>query len=364
VKAVIIAGGFGTRLRPLSCTRPKQLFPIAGRPLLDWTLERLAECNVDTVVFAVNYLFNDFVERYGESAFGMTLHYSKEAKPLGTGGCIKNAEKIIGRDEPFLLLNGDILSDIDYSKLVAQHTKNHTTATISLLRVSDPSRYGAVEMAEKNRIKRFVEKPERGKAPSNLINAGIYVLDPEIFDYIESEARVSIERMVFPVLARDNKLFGSEFEGLWIDIGEPSDYLKGNQLLMDAKLKNGFITESAKLKDEIEIINPVVVCERTSIGDKSKIGPHTALGDDVTVGTGVRIENSIIFPGTIISDFSSLKGAIVGEGAIIGKWVKIEDNCIVGDHAMIHDNAALAKGVTVCPQKEVTESVLSAKCLM
>ncbi len=331
---------------------------------MDWTLERLAKCGINTVVFAVNYLYDAFVDRYGESACGMKIHYSKETKPLGTGGCVKNAERIIGREEPFLLLNGDILSNIDYAKLIAQHMRNDATATITLLRVDDPSRYGAVEIVEKSRVVQFIEKPERGKAPSNLINAGIYVLNPEIFDCIQGEARVSIEREVFPMLARNSKLFGFEFKGLWIDIGEPSDFLKGNRLLMDAEFKDGFTAGSAQLESEVEITNPVVTCEHTSIGGKSKIGPHVALGDHVSIGKGVRIENSIIFPRTIISDFSSLKGAIIGEGAIIGKWVKIEDNCIVGDHAMIHDNVTLAKGVTVCPQKEVTESVLSARCLM
>jgi len=364
VKAVIIAGGFGTRLRPLSCTRPKHLFPIAGKPLLDWTLEHLSKGGANEVVFAVNYRFDAFVKRYGKSAYGMKLHYSQEARPLGTGGCVKNAEKIIGHDESFLLLNGDILSNINYAKLISQHMKNSATATMTLHKVDDPSRYGVVEMAEKNRIKRFVEKPERGKAPSNLINAGVYVLSPEIFDNIPGKSPVSIEREVFPALAQDNKLFGYKFDGLWIDIGEPSDYLKGNRLLLDAELKNGSVANSAKFEGEVEINNPVVIGEHASIGDKSGIGPHAALGDNVTVGRGVCIGNSIIFSGTAISDFSSVKGAIIGEDAIIGKWVKIEDNCIVGDHAMIHDNITLTKGVTVCPQKEVTESVLSPKCLM
>jgi len=364
VKAVIIVGGFGTRLRPLSCTRPKHLFPIGGKPLLDWTLERLSKVGVDEVVFAVNYMSEAFVKRYGKSAFGMKLHYSQELRPLGTGGCIKNAEKIIGHDESFLLLNGDILSNTDYARLTAEHEKNSATATITLHRVDDPSRYGVVELAEKNRIKRFVEKPKREKAPSNLINAGVYVLNPEVFDYIAAGKPVSIEREVFPALVRDKKLFGYESKGLWIDIGEPSDYLRGNRLFLDAELKKGSIANSAKLAGNVKIINPVVIGEHTSIGDKSRIGPHVTLGENANVGRGVYIENSIVFPRTFISDFSYVKGAIIGEEAIIGKRVKIKDNCIVGDHVMIHDNITLAKGVTVCPQKEVTESVPSQKCLM
>lgn len=364
VKAVIIAGGFGTRLRPLSCTRPKHLFPIGGKPLLDWTLEGLAKNGTDEVVFAVNYLFDAFVKRYGDSTHGMKLHYSREARPLGTGGCVKNAEKIIGHDEPFLLLNGDILSKTDYKKLTAEHTKNGATATVTLHRVDDPSRYGVVEIGEKNRIKRFVEKPEKGKAPSNLINAGIYILSPEIFNYISKDRPVSIEREVFPALVRDSKLYGFESDGLWIDIGEPADYLRGNKLLLDSELKNGYKASSAQLEDGVEVKNPVFIGENTTIGEKSSIGPHVAIGENATIGTGVCIENSIVFPGTVISDFSSIKGAIIGEAAIVGRCVKIEDNCIVGDHAMINDNITLTKGVTVCPQKEVTESVLSPKCLM
>jgi mannose-1-phosphate guanylyltransferase len=364
LKAVLIAGGFGTRLRPLSCTRPKHLFPIGGRPLLDWTLERLAKGGVSEVVFAVNYLFEDFVKQYGKSAYGMKLHYCQETRPLGTGGCIKNAERTIGHREPFLVLNGDIISNTDYAKLFAQHLKNGGLATMTLHRVEDPSRYGVAEMAEKNLIKRFVEKPERGKAKTNLVNAGIYILSPKIFDCIPSQRAVSIEREVFPTLAQDQKLFGYEFNGFWIDIGEPSDYLKGNQLLLDEELRNGSIGHSARLEGKVDVKNPVAIGEHTIIGDKSRIGPHVSIGGDVTIGKGVRIENSIIFSGTVVSDFSSLKGAIIGEAAIIGNWVKIEDNCIVGDHAMIHDNVTLTKGVSVCPQKEVAESVLSPKCLM
>jgi len=351
-------------MRPLSCTRPKHLFLIAGKPLLDWTLERLAKGGVSEVVFAVNNLSNAFAERYGKSAFGIKLHYSHEEKPLGTGGCIKNAQKTIGRSEPFFLLNGDIISNIDFNILLSEHVKNKATATIALFRVDDPSRYGVVELTPENRIKRFMEKPKRGKAPSNLINAGVYILNPEIFDYIPSGRRVSIEREVFPALARDKELYGHQFEGLWIDIGEPADYLKGNKLLLDAELQKGHIPSTVKLQGRVEINHPVAVGEHTTIRDKSKIGPHVTVGDRVTIGRDVHIENSIVFSGAVISDFSSLKGTIIGEDVAIGKRVKINEDCLVGDQAMIHDRVTLAKGTTVCPQKEVVESVLSARHIM
>ncbi len=364
MKAVIIAGGFGTRLRPLSCTRPKHLFPIAGKPLLDWTFERLAKSGVDEIVFTVNHLSEAFVKRYGKSAFGMKIQYAHESKPLGTGGCVKNAERTIGRNRDFLLLNGDIISNMDYTHLVNQHTENHSIATVALHRVSDPSRYGVVELAEQNRIKRFVEKPSREKAPSNMINAGVYALSTRIFDYIPSGRRVSIERKVFPALAKDKELFGYKSEGLWIDVGEPSDFLKGNRLLLDSELKKGQIAKSARAETGAKINNPVALGAHTKIGNRSTVGPHVTLSDNVAVGKAVHIKNSVVFSGTVISDFSSVEGAIIGEEVSIGKRVKIDANVMIGDHAVIHDGVRLARGVNVCPHKEVTESNSSAKCFI
>ena len=364
VKAVILAGGFGTRLRPLSCTRPKLLFPIGNKPLLDWTLKNLSKSDVDEVILAVNYMAEAFIHRYGTTAYGMKLHYSRETVPLGTGGPLKKAEDLIGHEEPFLALNGDIFTTIDYAEVVKKHKENDAIATIMLYEVEDPSRYGTVELTKNNRVVRFVEKPAKGKAPSHLINAGIYVLEPEILDYIPTGQRVSIEREVFPKLATKKKLYAYNFEGLWMDIGRHEDYLRANQLLLDAEVKKSFKTKSVDIYSGVEIEDPVVIGKDVKIEEKSKIGPHVAIGDGVTVGKGVRIENSIIFPNAIISDFTSVKGAIIGEGAILGKWVKIEDNCIVGDYAMITDNLTLTQGVTVCPSKEVTESVLTPKNLM
>jgi len=363
LKAVILAGGFGTRLRPLSCTRPKLLFPIGNKPLLDWTLENLAKSKIDEVILAVNYMAEAFVHRYGNTAHGMKLHYSRETMPLGTGGPIKKAEDLIGHDEPFLVLNGDIFTTINYAEVVKKHKQNDATATIMLYQVEDPTRYGTVELT-KNQVIKFVEKPQKGKAPSNLINAGVYVIEPEIFTLIPSNKRVSIEREVFPKLAAKKRLCAYSFEGLWVDIGKHEDYLHANRLLLSTERRKLAKTKGTNIEKDVEIDVPVAIGKGVKIEEKSKIGPYAAIGDNVAVGKGVHVENSIIFPNAIISDFTSIKGAIIGEGAIIGKWVKIEDNCVVGDYTMIKDNVTLTQGVTVCPSKEVTESVLSPKCVM
>jgi mannose-1-phosphate guanylyltransferase len=364
LKAVILAGGFGTRLRPLSCTRPKLLFPIGNKPLLDWTLKNLAKSNVDEVILAVNYMAEAFIHRYGNTAYQMKLHYSRETVPLGTGGPLKKAEELIGHDDAFLVLNGDIFTTINYAEVVKKHKEHDTIASIMLYEVEDPTRYGTVELTKNNRVIKFIEKPAKGKAPSHLINAGIYVLEPEILKYIPPKQRVSIEREVFPKLAAKKKLYAYNFEGLWTDIGKHEDYLRANRLLLDTERKRFPKKKSAETKKGIDIENPVVIGKDVKIEEKSKIGPYAAIGDNATIGKGVRIENSIIFPSAIVSDFTSIRGAIIGEGAILGKWVKIEDNCIIGDYAMIRDNITLTQGVTVCPSKEVTESVLTPKNLM
>ena len=364
LKALILAGGFGTRLRPLSCTRPKLLFPVMNKPILDWTLEKLAKNGVKEVMLAVNYMAENLMQHYGNSKYKMKILYSKEDRPLGTAGPVKNAEKLIGHEEPFLVLNGDILTNMNYTELIEKHRENDTVATITLCEVDDPSRYGIAELTEGKRIIRFIEKPAYEKAPTNLANAGVYALDPEIFDYISSDRPVSIERETFPILAREGKLYGHHFKGLWIDTGKLADYIKANNLFLDLTLKESHLRSSERVNDQIEIKEPSVIGDKVIIGRRSRIGPYATIGDHTTFGNGVHIENSIIFPNTVISDFTSIKNAVIGEGVVIGRRVKIEDGCVIGDRTRIGDNVTLSRDVTVCPFKEVSESVLVPKCLM
>lgn len=362
MKALILAGGFGTRLRPLSCTRPKSLFPIVNKPLLQWTFERLARNNITEAILAVNYQTEVAVRQLRIPKNGIRVKYSRDPpdKPLGTGGPIKKAKTLLGPDEPFLVLNGDIFADVNYAQIFEMHKKKKAVATLSLWRVKDPSRYGVAELAEDGRIHRFVEKPPRKSATSNLINAGAYVLSPEVFNHMPEDQTFSIERQVFTKLAEEAKLYGKVFDGLWTDIGKPEDYLRINKSLLDTA---GYMQQSQE-KNQGKIKKPVALDTKVTVGKGSVIGPYAVLGKNVAIGNNVHVERSVVLSGSAISDHASIRGSIIGEGVSIGKAAKIEGHCVIGDHARIGKNVKLAEGVSVCPAKEVTEDVLAPGCIV
>jgi len=227
-------------------------------------------------------------------------------------------------------------------------------ATIALCEVEDPTRYGVAELAEKGRITRFIEKPAKGTAPSNLINAGIYVLNPKIFSYIPKRKHVSMEREIFPRLVEEGKLYGYPINGLWMDIGKPEEYLQANKILLDIHSK----TQKTIKRNKIELKNPVEMGKGVNLGLHSVIGPYAILGKNVMVGKNVQIKESVILSDAKIDDSTSINGAIVGEGVKIGKNVRIGRGCIIGDKAEIKDNVSIVKGTTICPAKEVSENIL------
>jgi len=330
-----------------------------NKPLLQWTFERLAQNNIDNVILAVFYQTEVHIKHHRVPRYGVHVTYSHDPlrKPLGTGGSIKKAEKFLGHSAPFLVLNGDIFADVNYTEILKTHKEKNATATMALYAVKNPSRYGVAVLAKDKRITRFIEKPKLEAAPSNLINAGVYVLNPEIFKYIPEGRAVSIEHEIFPKLAEEGGLYGHVFKGPWMDIGKPEDYLRINKQMLDLPQ----YSQKIKAGNYLEIRNPLAVDKKVTISEKSTIGPYVILGRNVAIGKQVKIEDSVVFPETRISDFSSLNGAIIGEGVTIGKRAKIEENCIIGDHARIRDNISLAKGVHICPADEVSKSVLTSK---
>jgi len=336
-----LAGGFGTRL----------------------PLKNLSEGGVDTVVLAVNYMAEALVRYFGPTKFDLGIIYSREERPLGHGGPIKKAEDILRGDEPFLVLNGDIVSDIDYKRLVDFHKEKGGLATVALYQVHDPSRYGAVEIDGDGRIHRFVEKPEPGEAPSNLVNAGIYVFEPEVIDFIPPGRPVSTEREVFPILAEKGALYGFEIRGLWMDIGVPVDYLRANGKILE-KMNGVIMGEGCEIDGAAEIRRPCCIGSGVVVGANSVIGPSTSISDHVHIGQGCRIENSIIFPGVTIGDYTSIRNALIGENATLERWVKVESGSIIGDYAVIADEVTITEDVSICPSKRVEESILEPRQVM
>ncbi len=349
MKALILIGGFGTRLRPLTCTRPKALFPIVNKPLLQITFERLAENGVDEVILAVNKLTQFHIRQQHLPKYGLTVKYSLDPPkiPLGTAGPIKKAEKLLGHDDPFLVLNGDLITEINYKEMLATHAEGKAVATIALHEAEDPSRYGVAELADENRIKRFIEKPPKGTEPTKLINAGVYVLSPKIFNYIPSGRAVSMEREVFPRLAEENVLYGHKVSGLWIDIGKPEDYLQTNKMLLET------CADKQRKNPRFECRNPVALGKGVVIGENSVIGPCAVLGKNVTVGKNVQIRDSVVFEDVKIGDDAVICGALIGEAAQIGKKAKVTEGCIIADHVKVKDGVLLREKVSVCPAKEV-----------
>jgi len=355
MKAIILAGGFGTRLRPISCTRPKTLFPIVNKPLLEGIFERLSKNNITEAIMAVNGLTEFYIKKHKIRKYGLKIKYSIDPpkKPLGTGGPIKNAEKLIGKTEIFLVLNGDIFADLEYKEIIKTHQEKQALATIALYQVKDPSRYGSVEILDNNRIKQFIEKPKKGLAPTNLINAGIYVLDPKVFQYIKKDKAVSMEREVFPKLVKEKKLFGYRMQGLWMDIGKPSGYLQANKILLE-------VHNREYQEEQVDMKKYVAIDKNVKLGSNTVIGPYTVLGKNVIVGKGTEISESVILPDVEIKENTKINGAIIGEGAQIGKNVRIYKGSIIGDYAKIKDNLSINEKASICPGKEVTESILKS----
>ncbi len=352
MKALVLAGGFGTRLRPLSCSRPKILFPIINKPMLQWTLERLATNDFKEVIMAVFYQTEFYIKHHRVPKQGIRVTYSRDPlrKPLGTGGSIKKAEGKIGHNSPFAVLNGDIFADVNYAEMMKTHEKTGAIGTIALHQVKDPSRYGAVQITRTGRITEFIEKPTSMKNKSSLINAGVYILSPEVFDYIPKGQHVSVEREVFPKLVAEERLYGYVFNGLWMDIGKPADYLKINKIMLDRwPQEPRWPPRNARFS----IDKPVALAKDVTIGERSRIGPYAIAGKHVTIGKDAIINNSVILLGASISDGVLIEGAIIGEGAHIGRNARIRKDCIIGDHARVSDNVSLDDGTQICPAEAV-----------
>jgi mannose-1-phosphate guanylyltransferase len=340
MKAVILAGGLGTRLRPLTYTTPKPLLPIMNEPMVVRLIKTLPE-DVDKVVLAVNYMFDKLDQYFKEHDMGREVVVVEEKEPLGTGGAIQNVEGHL--EETFLVFNGDVVSSIDIRAIIDFHYEKKGAGTIAMWEVEDPTRFGIIGTEEDSRIFRFLEKPTPEEVFSNWINAGVYVLEPDVLDLIEPQTKTSIEKEIFPPLAAEGRLYGFKFKGYWVDAGTPEAYLKAHNVLLDER-------KSKKRKDsEVEgkINQPALIGENCTLAKNSEVGPYTCLGNNVEVLAGAKIRNSVVLDDVKIGKKNRLTDCIVGHGC------KLEDELHLGKGIVIGDNQVLKKGMNVVDYSKI-----------
>jgi mannose-1-phosphate guanylyltransferase/phosphomannomutase len=358
IKALILAGGFGTRLRPLSCARPKLLFPIAGRPMIEWVLDELLKNEVDTAILATNYLADMVKAHLGKKFDDIDLHYSLEDRPLGTGGAIKKAERFLKKDEDFFVLNSDIITSPPLKSIFQQHKSLRATATIMLHKVDDPTHFGVAQLGRSMKITKFIEKPRLRDAPSNWINAGIYILNPSIFSQLTPRTKISIEKEIFPGLASSGRLYGYKYFGEWFDIGRFEEYRRANiAVLSRASTSKAMIGPNVKVDANARLIPPLTIGPHSVVGTDVTLGPNTCVGGRSVINEGSQVSDSILFDTVSLGKNSLINGSLIGESAVVGANVRIGEGCVVGDNAVINDNLRLKNNVIICPYKEVTRSI-------
>jgi len=353
MKALILVGGFGTRLRPLTLSVPKPIVEFANKPSIIHQIEALVAIGVNEVVLAVNYqpeLMSDCMKEW-EGRLGVKITYSKEDEPLGTAGPLALAREILSKDnEPFFVLNSDVICAFPFREMLDFHKKHGAEGTIMVTKVDEPSKYGVVLSNPEGKISRFVEKPQ--VYVGNKINAGLYIFNPSILNRIQPRP-TSIEKEIFPKMAEEGQLYSMVLQGFWMDIGQPKDFLAGIHLYLAHKAATGsdILTSNAP-----NIIGPVMISEGVKIGQGCVIGPNVTIGPNVIIGDGVRLRDSVILEGVRIGSNSWISKSIIGWKSVIGKWVRIQNVSVLGMDVTVSDEIYI-NGARVLPHKGVSESL-------
>ena len=362
MKAVILAGGEGTRLRPLTSNTPKPMLPMANRPMLEHIVRLLAAHGFDEIIVTVAFLANQIRNYFGDgSDFGVRMRYATEDTPLGTAGSVRNAADEL--DEPFLVLSGDVLTDIDLGAFVEAHRRSGAVASIALKRVEHPVEFGIVITEEGGRIERFLEKPTWGEVFSDTINTGIYVLDPSVFDYIPDGAVSDFSSDVFPaILADGGLLVGEVVDGYWEDVGTLEAYLTAHQDMLDGavavdiggfRLSEGvYIGEGAEIDPGAVIEGPSVIGVNSRVEAGAHLRPYTVLGADVVVRGDAYVERSVVHDHVYLGSSCRLRSTLIGRSCDLRTGV-VAEGAVVGDECFIGDRAVINPGVKVFPFKTV-----------
>jgi mannose-1-phosphate guanylyltransferase len=361
---VILVGGQGTRLRPLTSTVPKPVVRLVDRPFIAFMLEWLRGHGVDDVIMSCGFLADGVRSVLGDgSQLGIRLRFVEEPDPRGTAGALKLAEPML--DERFLMLNGDVLTDIDLTAQIAQHDASGARATLALVPVADPSAYGLVILREDRSVREFVEKPSPGSVESNLISAGAYVLQREILELVAPGRNVSIEREVWPRLV-NHGLYGFPSEGYWLDIGTPARYLQATFDIIEGNLDTSVrermgddwlaIDESARAEGRVA---PPALLERgVRVAAGAHVGSLAVLAQDVSVGAGSTVERAVVLAGTRIGEGCELRDCIVADGCSVGAGTSISGGAVLGEGVIVGARNVIAHGARIFPGVELPDGAI------
>ena len=342
MQALVLAGGEGTRLRPLTLDVPKPVLPLAGRPFLTFLLGWARRHGVDDVVLSCGFLSEGVERVLGDEWEGMRIRYVHEDEPLGTGGPLRLAHDEGLLDERLVMLNGDVLTDFDLTAQLAQHERTGALGTLALAAVEDTASYGVVPTGEDGQVEAFLEK-QVGKAPTNRINAGCYVLEREIAERVEPGRAVSMEREVFPQLAGGNGLYGWLAEGYWIDIGTPERYLESTYDLLAGRVASDLPERDASAS---------LVYEGADVGGAT-VGPESVVGRDTRVGAGSVVERSVLHDRVTVGQGCGLSGCIVATGATVEDGARVEPRAVIGSGAVVAAGATVPSDARVQPGERV-----------
>lgn len=363
MKAVIMAGGEGTRLRPLTSTQPKPMLPMADVPMMEHVVRLLSKHGFDEIVVTVAYMANAIRTYFGDgSDFGVKISYVSEESPLGTAGSVGNARDII--DERFLVISGDVLTDTNLEEVWKYHISQDALATVVLQRVENPLEFGIVTTNPDGSISRFLEKPSWGEVFTDTVNTGIYILEPEIFDYIPQGHTSDFSSDIFPKLLEEGKpLYGWISERYWEDVGTIAGYLKAHRDILDAKvnveidafaLREGlYLGEGSYIHPTVEIEEPVLIGTNSRIGAHVKLRRYSVLGSNSKIGDDVTIENSILSDHCFVGSSCQIRGAVIGRNTDLRHGVIVEDGAVIGDDCYLGEDAIIQPFVKIYPSKTV-----------
>ncbi|MEO3862602.1 mannose-1-phosphate guanyltransferase [Acrocarpospora sp. B8E8] len=365
MKAVVMAGGEGTRLRPMTANQPKPLLPVINRPIMEHVLRLLRKHGFTEVVVTVQFLAALIRNYFGDGdELGMNLHYATEETPLGTAGSVKNAADKL-REDRFLVISGDALTDIDLTDMLRFHRENRALVTIGLKRVPNPLEFGIIIVDDHGRIQRFLEKPTWGQVFSDTVNTGIYVMEPSVLDEVAPGESVDWSAHVFPkLLARGARLFGYVADGYWEDVGTHESYLKAQADVLEGRVKVDFddafelspgvwVSEGASVDADAVLKGPLFIGDYAKVEAGAELREYTVLGSNAVVKEGAFLHRAVVHDNVYVGPAAHLRGCVIGKNTDVMTGARIEENAVVGDECVIESEAYVSSGVKIYPFKTV-----------